>query len=295
MISMTGFGRGQAAGDGLTVTVEVTSVNRRSQELTASLPKEYATLERPLLDRLRCLGKRGKIHAAVTVQTSGAGAYVLASPKEVSVMLKRLEEIARFNAVPFIIDTELLFRIASWATGSQKEDTVEQVQSLMEAAFNQAATEFGQMRQREGAALKLDLATRNALIGRLAAEIKELSAGNAAQYRELLLSRLKQANLEISLEDERVLREIAIFADRCDITEELTRLSSHVDQFARTLDSTAAADAEPVGRTLEFIVQEMGRETNTIGSKANNYAISQKVITMKTELERIREQIQNVE
>lgn len=292
---MTGFGRGQASADGLTVTLEVTSVNRRSQELTASLPKEYASLERPLLDRLRSLGKRGKIHAAVTVQTSGAGASALASPKDVQTVLGRLEEIAQFNSVPFVVDTELLFRIASWASGNQKEDTIEQVQSLMDAAFNQASAEFVQMRQREGAALKQDLAARNAAIGSYAAEIKELSAGNAAQYRELLLGRLKQANLEISLEDERVLKEIAIFADRCDITEELTRLSSHVDQFARVLDSTASPDAEPVGRTLEFIVQEMGRETNTIGSKANNYSISQKVIAMKAELERIREQIQNVE
>lgn len=292
---MTGFGRGQASADGLTVTLEVTSVNRRSQELTASLPKECASLERPLLDRLRSLGKRGKIHAAVTVQTSGAGASALASPKDVQTVLGRLEEIAQFNSVPFVVDTELLFRIASWASGNQKEDTIEQVQSLMDAAFNQASAEFIQMRQREGAALKQDLAARNAAIGSYAAEIKELSAGNAAQYRELLLGRLKQANLEISLEDERVLKEIAIFADRCDITEELTRLSSHVDQFARVLDSTASPDAEPVGRTLEFIVQEMGRETNTIGSKANNYSISQKVIAMKAELERIREQIQNVE
>lgn len=292
---MTGFGRGQAASAGMTVIVEINSVNRRNLELSASLPKEYASLERPLLDRLRSLGKRGKIHAAVSVQAASAGAIALASPAEVSTVLKRVEEIARFNGTPFVVDAELLFKVATWASSNSKEDNLEQVQNLIDSAYTQAATEFSTLRQAEGASLRADLAARNKLIESLAGEVRQLAAGNAGQYRELLMARLKQANLEISLEDERVLREIAIFADRCDITEELTRLSSHAAQFARTLESTSATDAEPVGRTLEFIVQEMGRETNTIGSKANNYAISEKVIAMKAELERIREQVQNVE
>jgi len=156
--------------------------------------------------------------------------------------------------------------------------------------FREALGQLVAMRQAEGKALKEDLEQRLENIGVALQAIRSGMGDTVPRYRELLLQRLSQASLEIDLSDERVLKEIALFADKCDISEETTRLDSHLVQFRECLQ-----EGSPVGRKLEFILQEVNREFNTIGSKANNIEISRHVIEAKNEIERIREQIQNIE
>jgi uncharacterized protein (TIGR00255 family) len=166
----------------------------------------------------------------------------------------------------------------------------ESVWPSVETALNKALGQLVKMREKEGRFLAEDLTRRLETIAAGAAQVRRLAPETSKRYREQLRARVKEAGLEVPLDDERLVKEVIFFADRCDITEELTRLESHLQQFRDCLKST-----EPVGRTLDFLSQEMNRELNTIGSKANAVEISQIVVTLKAELEKIREQIQNIE
>lgn len=171
--------------------------------------------------------------------------------------------------------------------GSLPEDIVE---DLLVDAASSALQELTAMREQEGAALKADLELRCRNLKRLAEDLRKVVPDMVTKHRENLLARLEQADLELSSDDERVLKEIAIFADRCDISEELTRLDSHFEQFAQSLEVEGA-----IGRSIEFLVQEIAREINTSGSKSCSIEASRLVLGMKNELERIREQVANVE
>jgi uncharacterized protein (TIGR00255 family) len=161
---------------------------------------------------------------------------------------------------------------------------------LIEPALEAALTQFFEMRAREGEQLANDLRTRISTLCSLRQEIGELAPQRPQRYRQVLLKRLADAGLELDLNDERVQREIGLFADRCDISEELTRLDAHFVAFSEFFESS-----DPVGRPLDFLCQELNREFNTIGSKASDAEIAQKVVSAKTELEKIREQVQNIE
>ena len=162
--------------------------------------------------------------------------------------------------------------------------------SPLENALGQALDQLIAMRTREGAELRADLETRAANIQSALVNIGELHPGVIEKYRTALQERVRKVGLELNLDDDRMAKEVVLFAERCDISEELTRLQSHLGQFCENLTK-----AEPVGRTLEFIVQEIGRELNTLGAKANDVAISQLIVTCKAGMEKIREQIQNIE
>jgi uncharacterized protein (TIGR00255 family) len=160
----------------------------------------------------------------------------------------------------------------------------------VEAALRKALLQMVKMREKEGKFLAADLARRLDTIATGTELIQKVAPEAVKRYREQLHARVKEAGLNVPLDDERLVKEVVIFADRCDITEELTRLESHLSQFREQLQAD-----EPVGRTLDFLAQEMNREINTIGSKANAAEVSQKVVKMKAELEKIREQVQNIE
>jgi len=166
----------------------------------------------------------------------------------------------------------------------------EAVWPSVEVALRKAITGLVRMREQEGRFLANDLGERLGLLETGLEQIRKSAPEIVKRYREQLHARVKEAGLEIPVDDERLLKEVVFFADRCDISEEITRLASHLKQFRDCLKSN-----EPVGRTLDFLAQEMGREINTIGSKANAAEISQQVVKMKAELEKIREQVQNIE
>lgn len=292
MKSMTGYGRGANEWSGAPLTVEVTSVNRRNLETSTSLPRDCQALEPMILEMIREVVRRGKVHVSVSLGASPEGTGLNWDEAAVSRDLKRIRSLAfRENAdekitCDFLLKLILLHRVEPAPPG------LEAMEGLIRVAVGEALAAFDTMRSQEGEALEKDLRERAANIRQAVAEVRSHASDAVSRYRELLMARLRQAGLELELEDERVLREIAIFADKVDITEELTRLNSHLDQFEETL---SAPGGTAIGRKLEFITQEMHREVNTIGAKGNHIDISRRVIEAKNEIERIREQVQNVE
>lgn len=287
---MTGYGRATAPLGTHTLTVQVSSVNRKTLDLTVKLPREWESLETLVGELVRQNAVRGKVHVEVELTGTAGVAEIDWDEAAASVLFKRLAQFSSSRGVDFKPTPELLLTLLnSQRKGSSLPD-VEISEPIVADVLAQALKEFSSMRAREGASLLADFLKR---LGILSGHIDTVAARAPqvpAAYREALHKRLREAGLELDVSDERVLKEIALFADRCDITEELTRLRSHLEQFTALLKSNGE-----IGRKSEFILQEIGREVHTIGSKANDLEISKNVIELKNELERIREQIANVE
>ena len=289
MNSMTGYGRATATLGAQTLTVQVNSVNRRGLDLTQKLPDEWQAFEATVGDAVRKVALRGKVHVAVEV-TGKSAASIDWDQEAVTATLKQLAKLAKARAIKFEPTGELLWQIASAQRTGAKLPVDEATEKLLLKTLNTALRGFAAMRAREGEALMIDFLGRLSKLHDAVEAIALRAPQVTLTYREQLLQRLRQAGLELDVSDERVLKEVALFADRCDVTEEITRLRSHFAQFKDLLRSEGE-----VGRKAEFLLQEMGREIHTIGSKANDLAIAQQVIEFKNELERVREQIANVE
>jgi uncharacterized protein (TIGR00255 family) len=288
---MTGYGRASAALGEFTLTVQVSSVNRKTLDLTVALPRDWeGSLESEVGAEVRRSVIRGKVHVDVEL-SGGTNARAAAwTDAGVEQTLGRLRALAEKQGVPLTVTGDLLWRIASDERQPLQLPTSDAGRPVLMTALGEALTGFVGMRAKEGAALQEDLLERMTLLQGQIDAVAARAPLVAGQYRELLLKRLREAGLDLDPGDERVLKEIALFADRCDVSEELTRLRSHLDQLAQLLRSGGE-----IGRKAEFILQEIGRESHTIGSKANDLAISKAVIEFKNELERVREQIANVE
>jgi uncharacterized protein (TIGR00255 family) len=291
MNSMTGYGQAATTLGEFTLAVQVSSVNRKTLDLTVALPRDWeGSLESEVGAEVRRSVIRGKVH--VDVELSGrmnAGAAVW-SEEGVAQTLARLRALAEKQGIPLAVTADLLWRIASDERQPLQLPPADAVRPVLMAALREALAGLVAMRAKEGAALQADLLDRMMLLQRQMDAVTARAPLVTGQYRELLLKRLREAGLDLELADERVLKEIALFADRCDISEELTRLRSHLDQLAQLLRSGGE-----IGRKAEFILQEISRESHTIGSKANDLAIAKAVIEFKNELERVREQIANIE
>jgi len=290
MKSMTGYGRATAALAGFSLTVSVSSVNRKTLDLTVALPEEWESLEPAVGELVRKFASRGKVHVDIEVTGDKSAKEATWDEAAASAALDRVAKFAKKKKVPFLPTPELLWQVANSQKITQELPAAEAAQPTVSATLTKALRAFAAMRAREGEALFVDFIKRTESLHRHVEAIAGRAPQVPANYREQLLKRLREAGLELKLEDERVLREIALFADRCDVTEEITRLRSHFEQFAGLLK----AEGE-VGRKGEFILQEIGREVNTIGAKANDLTIARAVIELKNELERVREQIANVE
>lgn len=290
MKSMTGYGRATAAIAGFTLTVQISSVNRKTLDLAIKQPDAWETLEAAIGEQIRKQVLRGRV--SVTIELTGVkgSSAMVWDETEVEASLGKLSALAAARGIAFEPTPELLWSIANSQRKTSEVPAPELAGPIVMSAVAEALREFNAMRAKEGEALLIDFLTRLETLRRHVDVVAGRAATVPANYREQLLQRLRQAGLELDVNDERVLKEIALFADRSDVTEELTRLRSHFEQFAALLKS----DAE-IGRKSEFILQEIGREVNTIGSKANDLTISRAVIELKNELERVREQIANVE
>lgn len=292
MRSMTGYGRGDCAKDGFKFTVELNSINRKQSDISINLPKEFVELEPRIRDEINAHLSRGRINVVVAYHRSSTKAEEsveldVALAKAYTRAIQKLQKQLKLEGT-LTLDTILR------APGVMKlaETTVdaEAVWPSVETALRKAVTGLVKMREKEGKFLANDLGERLGLLETGLELIRKSAPEIVKRYREQLHTRVREAGLEIPVDDERLLKEVVFFADRCDISEEITRLASHLKQFRDCLKSN-----EPVGRTLDFLAQEMGREINTIGSKANAAEISQQVVKMKAELEKIREQVQNIE
>jgi uncharacterized protein (TIGR00255 family) len=289
MRSMTGFGRATGVIEGATLTIQVSSVNRKTLDLTIAAPEEWESLEPVIAELVRKFAARGKVHVdlELTGEKVAAAAWDEAAATEV---LHRLEGFAHKVGAKFVPTAELLWQIANAQRRADGVPTAEAAEKIVSTTLTSALRAFAAMRAKEGEALLVDFIKRAEALHRHVEAIAARAPQVPGNYREQLMKRLREAGLELDLNDERVLREIALFADRCDISEEITRLRSHFDQFSTLLKS----DGE-IGRKAEFLLQEIGREVNTIGSKANDVTIARAVIELKNEIERVREQMANVE
>ncbi|MEX2382752.1 MAG: YicC/YloC family endoribonuclease [Opitutales bacterium] len=292
MISMTGYGRGVASYGRYEVVAEVSSVNKKNLDVSSYLPREWQAFDVVIGERLRDVVNRGKVSVSIRierVQRSGAAAQGNADLVEET--LHQLAALAERNRIPFEPDLGLLFQITSQADVAERPPLLEECGGEAKEALTEAIREFVSMRQREGRVLAKDLLNRAGRVREWVATIAGYAKEVVPHYRDLLLQRLRQAGLEWELDDERLLRELMLFADRCDISEEVTRLDSHLEQLFEFFQTTD----EPIGRKAEFLLQEINRECNTIGSKAGDVRISRLIVESKNEIERIREQVQNVE
>ncbi|MGE4563798.1 MAG: YicC/YloC family endoribonuclease [Victivallaceae bacterium] len=293
MRSMTGFGKSEfPAPDGSVFAVELSSVNRKQLELRINLPNECAALE-PLARReLGAAISRGAVSVRVTRSAADNTANTLAVNDRLleSFAAKCVELRRKFNLTPDF-DAAALLALPGVLSSSGFDAEEPEIAAAFARALADAIAAFGAMREAEGEALKLDLAARLEALRRTVDLIRPAAASITASIRQRLLDRLAAENLGADPSDERFQRELLFYADRSDVSEELTRLDSHFAQFTGFLGK----DGEPVGRSLDFLVQEMFREITTLGNKAGSSAISPHIIFFKAELEKIREQIQNVE
>lgn len=290
MNSMTGFGRGTADLGTHTAQFEIASVNKRNLEIFLTLPKEWQDLEPHIQQILRKKILRGRVTGSLKLTNSqDPNIQPELNLPAISVTLNKLRAIAEHNEVPFLPDATLLFRILNeYGDSALPEWTLHQ--EALESAVEEALNEFLSMRSIEGEALSKDMGSRLQTLSDLLEIIAPIVPEQAPTYRQTLLKRLKEAGLDIDLEDDRVLREIALYAEKCDVAEELTRLQSHIEQMQQTL-----AEEGTIGRKLEFLLQEIFREFNTLGNKSSNLQLIQSVLEAKAEVEKLREQALNVE
>ncbi|MBV8175063.1 MAG: YicC family protein, partial [Verrucomicrobia bacterium] len=289
MHSMTGYGRGQVVAESTKVVVEIQSVNKRQTEISISLPSAFASLENDLRAKVDRSLHRGRI--TVTILATGPTAHVqpLVDQDLANLYLVRFRQLQKELALPGEITIETILRSPGVISSSEQGLLDQSTRTAVNSALDLALQQLLEMRAKEGSNLHKELTRRIRFVRQAIAKIRRLQPRVTKRYRGLLFERVKKIGVEISLDDDRLTKEVAFFAERSDFSEELSRLESHLDQFIETTNKQQA-----IGRTLEFIGQEIGRELNTLGAKANDAEISRIVVHCKAELEKIREQVQNV-
>lgn len=288
---MTGFGRGSAVTGAWLACVELSTVNRKQAEVVVQLPRELSEIDGRVRKQVQTAVSRGRVQVSINLEP----AQGCPSAVRVDAALARAFEAA-FSELGELIGRKVLPSAADYlrqpgvlAIGASQIDA-ETAWAAIAPALEEALTQLTTMRSREGADLLTDFSARLSMLESLTQRIASGAPERPVRQRDLLLKRLRDTGLDLDPADERVVKELALFADRCDISEEVTRLDSHFAKFREYMDA-----AEPPGRALDFLCQEIFREFNTIGSKANDASIAQTIVEAKTELEKIREQVQNVE
>lgn len=290
---MTGYGWGEHAADGFKVTVELSSVNRKQGEISVTLARELEVLEAQIRDELNRRVARGRLTARISLHLAeGKDTARAHINKELAhAYARELNRLAKELNLAGPVTLDLLMRAPGVLQNNEDLPDAEHFWPDVRRAVVQALDMLVKMREREGAHLQKDLSSRIGLMRKSVARVQKQAPLVQKRYREQLIERIKTAGLDdLALEEDRLLKEVVYFADRSDISEELTRMQSHFQQYDDCLQSK-----EPVGRMLDFLAQEMNREINTIGSKANDSLIAREVVILKTELEKFREQAQNVE
>ena len=288
---MTGFGRMAVQDEVYSIVAEVAAVNRKNLEVAFSGPKEWFHLERIAVDLAKQRFARGRLQLQVKVERLGS--KTSGQIWDEACILEKVDAFKKLcerAGIEYTLNEDLLVNLIRLTGFENQLPEWEAYESKVTQAIEGALDGLAEMRKQEGIALAQDLNDRLGLLKGIVTRIEGIAPEVGPAYRAIFLERLAQAGLEIDLSDERVLKEIALFVDRSDVSEEITRLKSHFDQLADTLKLEDA-----IGRKIDFILQEIFREFNTIGSKANHIEISQAVIEGKNELERFREQAQNVE
>lgn len=290
---MTGYGRGEQTQEGYKIVTEISTVNRKQAEVNVYLPRELEPLDSRVRTEVNKRIARGRVTVRVSLHITETA---LVSHAQVNMSLakayaRELRKLAAELKISPDISLDTLVRAPGVFQTDNSLSDADHFWIGIEGSLSKALEACVTMRSREGAHLAKDLKSRVSGMRKAVTKVKKEAPAMVQRYREQLRERIKNAGLPLPPdEDERLQKEIIYFADRSDITEELTRLDSHFKQFDECVKAT-----EPVGRTLDFLAQEMNREVNTVGSKANDSVVTREVVLLKTELEKFREQVQNVE
>lgn len=289
--SMTGFGRAQASVEGYNITVEIRSVNNRYFDFYAKMPRTFSFLEEKVKSLLSTEISRGKVECSLQIESTADESVIVSINEPLAVgYVKAVEELAEKFEVKNDLTALSLARFSDILSITKAPVDEEDLWNKVQVVVKDALAEFIKMREIEGEKLKTDVLSRADLIINNVAYIEERSPETVKAYSEKLLERMKTVLGDTQVDEARILTEAAIYADKVAVAEETVRLRSHIDQLHSMLDSN-----EAVGRKLDFLVQEINREANTIGSKAQDVDIARRVIDIKAEVEKIREQIQNIE
>lgn len=288
---MTGYGRGETASVDKQITLEVKSVNHRFLEIVVRMPRQLSALEERIKKTVQDRVSRGRIDIFVSLEETGEKKRLVKVDKELGLAYyNSLKELANSLEIPENFDIVRMSTLPGLLTIETEEDNIEEIWQMVQAALTKALDSLIEMRTVEGEKLATDLLNRRNIIADYVARIEERSSIVVSEYKEKLSQRVQELLGDIQIDEQKLANEVAFFADRASIAEELVRLESHLSQMIDIVKSNNS-----VGRKLDFLVQEMNREINTIGSKANDIEISHAVVEVKSELEKVREQVQNIE
>ena len=287
---MTGYGRGQSGTNGTQYSVELNSVNRKQSDVAVTLPRDLAELEPRVRDLINSEVSRGRLNVVVACHACASTQKVALDTALARTYFTAMRELQAELGAAGEVNIETVLRAPGVVRVPEEQISPEDAWPHIEAALKEALRSLVSMRELEGKHLAKDLIHRLKTVRETLRKIRKLHPEVLKKFRQSLQERIAKVGLELPIDDARIVKEVIFFADKSDISEELTRLESHFTQFAHHLRKS-----EPVGRTLEFMTQEIAREFNTLGSKANDVEISQCVVACKAEMEKIREQIQNIE
>lgn len=289
--SMTGYGRGQQTLGGMDITVEIRSVNHRYYEYSSRLPRVYGFLDERLKGYLQKAVSRGKVDVGVWIDTADApGSEVVVNHALAEGYLKALHELAQTYGLRDDVSVNTLSRFPDILTVRKAAEDEEAIWEAVRQVADEALAGFVAMREREGARLREDVLARRQTILRAVEQVEARSPEIVREHMAKVEARMKELLSTATVDEQRLLTEAALFADKTATAEETVRLRSHLDQLETLVNAS-----EPVGRKLDFLVQEINRETNTIGSKVQDVELARVVVDVKAEIEKIREQIQNIE
>lgn len=289
--SMTGFGRAVAETDGYVITVEIKSVNHRYFEFSSRIPRQYGFLDDKLKSYINSRVSRGKVECYVSIDALNTeAAQVVVNNTLASAYVSALKELSKNYDLKEDFGASTVARFQDVLVVKKADEDEEKIWSYVKSVTDTALDKFIAMRTVEGEKMKNDISSRADYILSCVEYIEKRSPETVKEYNDKLVERVHDLIGDVSLDEGRVIQEVAIYADKVAVAEETVRLRSHLDQLKAFINAD-----EPVGRKMDFLVQEINRETNTIGSKADDVDIARKVVDIKAEVEKIREQIQNIE
>lgn len=289
--SMTGYGRSEAVIGTKKITVEIKSVNHRFSDYNIKVPRQFGFLEERLRQEISRFIARGKVDIYVSIESCGEADKIVSINMELAEnYISSLRELAKRFDIKDDLSVSSISAFGDIFHSEPKRDDEDELWSAVKGVLEPALEAFTAMREREGGRIEEDLRARIEYMKELAAKIDERSPETVERYRERLYTKIRELLEDRDIDESRILTEVAIFADKVAVNEEIVRLGSHYDEFYKIIDG-----GEPAGRRLDFLIQEINREVNTIGSKASDIEIAKLVVTLKGEIEKLREQIQNIE
>ena len=289
--SMTGYGRCEHLDETQKIVVEIKSVNNRYNDINIRVPRSMVFLEEQIRAEIANFTTRGKIDVFVTMeQYVDENKVIIADMELAKKYVEKVKEMSEELGIPFDMTGSKLARVPEVITIEKAEADKDKVWEDVKAVLKGACEQYNAMREREGQRICDILKERVSSVESIAADVVARMPGIVSDYRDRIYAKVTELLGDRTIDESRILTEIAVFADKVSTDEETDRLSSHIEEFRKMLDSK-----EPVGRRMDFLIQEMNRETNTIGSKCNDFEVSKMVVEIKAEIEKIREQIQNIE